>query len=149
MPVKLAICPWCQGLVREGETCPCEPPFRSRVECVACTAVLSEGEPHKPGCYRAREEAAEAAHDEINHPAHYMSPGGIEAIEVIEAFGLGYHRGNAIKYILRAGRKVGEGESPEAAAVRDLRKAAWYLDREIRRLVSNPGHDTATEAEKE
>lgn len=64
--------------------------------------------------------------DAIN-PQHYRS-GGIEAIEVIEAFGLGYHLGNAIKYLLRAGRKT-------ASPLEDLRKARWYIDREIERLT--------------
>jgi hypothetical protein len=49
----------------------------------------------------------------------------MEAIDVIEAFSLGFRLGNAVKYILRAGRK---GE-----AVEDLKKARWYLDREISR----------------
>lgn len=60
--------------------------------------------------------------DAVDHPPHY-SAGGIEAIDVIEAFGLNFRLGNAIKYILRAGRK--------AATVEDLKKARWYLDREI------------------
>ena len=65
--------------------------------------------------------------DTVNHPAHYKAA-GIEAIDVIEAFGLGFHLGNAVKYILRAGRK-GDEETP----VEDLKKARWYLDREIAR----------------
>lgn len=60
--------------------------------------------------------------DMVNHPPHYKA-GGIEVIDIIEAFGLDFHRGNAIKYILRAGRK--------GAALEDLRKAAWYLARAI------------------
>jgi rRNA processing protein Krr1/Pno1 len=62
----------------------------------------------------------------VNHPPHYQSASGIEAIDVIEAFGLGFHRGNAVKYLLRAGRK---GDT-----LTDLKKAAWYLSREIDRL---------------
>lgn len=58
----------------------------------------------------------------VNHPAHYQA-GGLEAIDVIEAFDLGFRLGNAVKYILRAGRK--------GAALEDLKKARWYLDREI------------------
>jgi hypothetical protein len=58
----------------------------------------------------------------VDHPAHYQG-NGMEAINVIEAFGLGFCLGNAIKYILRAGRK--------GDAVEDLKKARWYLDREI------------------
>ncbi len=60
--------------------------------------------------------------DIVNHPAHYKS-NGMEAIDVIEAFELPYNLGNAAKYILRAGRKNDFNE--------DLKKAAWYLDREL------------------
>jgi hypothetical protein len=60
----------------------------------------------------------------VNHPPHYQA-GGMEAIEVIEAFALGFHLGNVIKYVLRADRK--------GVSVEDLKKARWYLDREITR----------------
>jgi hypothetical protein len=63
-----------------------------------------------------------ATPEAVNHPAHYQA-GGLEAIDVIEAFGLGFRLGNTVKYILRAGRK--------GAAIEDLKKARWYLDREI------------------
>lgn len=59
--------------------------------------------------------------DKINHPEHYKS-GGMEAIDVIEAFGLGFHLGNAVKYILRAGRKTSDAKE-------DIKKAIWYLER--------------------
>ena len=62
-----------------------------------------------------------AKKDMVNHPAHYQSEGGLEVIDVIEAFGLGFCDGNAIKYILRAGKKGSREE--------DLKKARWYLDR--------------------
>jgi hypothetical protein len=58
----------------------------------------------------------------VDHPAHYQA-NGLEAIDVIEAFALGFNLGNATKYVLRAGRK--------GDAVEDLKKARWYLDREI------------------
>ena len=61
----------------------------------------------------------------VDHPPHYRS-GGMEAIDVIEAFGLGFNLGNVAKYVLRAGRK--------ADALEDLMKARWYLDREVARL---------------
>jgi len=60
--------------------------------------------------------------DPINHPAHYKG-NGIESIEVIEAFELGFNLGNVVKYVLRAGKK--------GSPIEDLRKARWYLDREI------------------
>jgi hypothetical protein len=60
--------------------------------------------------------------DVVNHPPHYQA-GGLEVIDVIEGFALGFRLGNAVKYILRAGKK---GDRLE-----DLKKAAWYLAREI------------------
>lgn len=60
--------------------------------------------------------------DNVNHPSHYKV-GGIETIDFIEAKGLNYNLGNVIKYVTRAGHKNDRLE--------DLRKAAWYLAREI------------------
>jgi hypothetical protein len=62
--------------------------------------------------------------DKVNHPEHY-SVGGIEAIDVIEAWGLGFHLGNVVKYVCRAGRKDGHGRDE------DLRKARWYINRAL------------------
>ncbi len=62
--------------------------------------------------------------DAVNNPAHYTD-GGIETIDYIEAKGLGYHLGNAVKYISRAGKK-GTNQGLE-----DLKKAQWYLARAI------------------
>jgi Protein of unknwon function (DUF3310) len=64
--------------------------------------------------------------DKVDHPAHYGGGDNpYEAIKVIEAWKLGFCLGNAIKYIARAGKK-----SPETL-LEDLKKARWYLDREI------------------
>lgn len=65
--------------------------------------------------------------DNVNHPAHYTQ-GKIETIDFIEDKGLNYHRGNAVKYITRAGLKDPSKE------IEDLRKAIWYLEREIQRI---------------
>ena len=62
--------------------------------------------------------------DMVNHPAHYKA-GGVETIDFIEAKGLGYHLGNAVKYISRAGLKG------TTNGLEDLRKAQWYLARAI------------------
>lgn len=67
--------------------------------------------------------------DNVNHPEHYTS-GRIEVIDVIEDYTesislLGFCRGNAIKYILRAGKK------DENKVIEDLEKAVWYLNKEI------------------
>jgi hypothetical protein len=63
--------------------------------------------------------------DNVNHPAHYRA-GGIETIDFIEAKDLNYRLGNAVKYITRAKHKGNELE--------DLKKAQWYLNREINKL---------------
>jgi hypothetical protein len=59
------------------------------------------------------------------NPSHYKShPSGIECVQVTEH--MNFCLGNAVKYIWRAGLK--------GDALEDLRKARWYLDREIQRL---------------
>lgn len=65
--------------------------------------------------------------DTVNHPAHYAAGRKFEPIDVIEDWELGFHLGNTVKYISRAGRK---SKTP----VTDLKKARWYLDREILRV---------------
>jgi hypothetical protein len=62
--------------------------------------------------------------DNVNAPPHYTS-GGIETIDYIEAKGLGYHLGNVVKYISRAGKKGTD------LGRQDLLKAQWYLTRAI------------------
>jgi hypothetical protein len=62
--------------------------------------------------------------DNLNHPKHYNShPSGVECIQVVEH--MNFNRGNAIKYLWRADHKNG---------LEDLKKALWYVDREIQRL---------------
>ena len=65
--------------------------------------------------------------EKINHPSHY-NVGKIEVIEAIEDWKLNFSLGNCIKYIARAGHKDPKTE------IEDLKKAAWYLAREIERL---------------
>lgn len=65
--------------------------------------------------------------DIINHPSHYTD-GKIEVIEFIEDKNLNYHKGNAIKYICRAGKKDPSKE------IEDLQKAIWYINREIKNV---------------
>ena len=61
----------------------------------------------------------------VNHPDHYQG-NQFEVIDIIEDFGLGFHLGNVVKYVLRAGKKD--------ATVQELEKAKWYLDRYINTL---------------
>lgn len=69
--------------------------------------------------------------DRVNHPQHYtdgpehlLCGQPIECIDVVET--MTFNRGNAIKYLWRAGKKDNE--------IEDLRKAAWYASREADRL---------------
>lgn len=67
--------------------------------------------------------------DQIDHPLHYGGADNLyEAIKVIEAWQLGFNLGNSAKYISRCGKKPGE------TTLKDLKKARWYLDREISNL---------------
>ena len=63
----------------------------------------------------------------VDHPSHYNT-GKIEVIDFIEDQELNFSRGNALKYLCRAGKKDGSNE------VEDLQKAAWYINREIERV---------------
>jgi len=64
--------------------------------------------------------------DKVNHPPHYNKhPSGVECITVVEH--MTFNLGNAVKYIWRADHK---SENP----VEDLKKAAWYVNREIERI---------------
>lgn len=65
--------------------------------------------------------------DNVNHPSHYNF-GKYEVIDVIEDWGLGFNLGNAVKYIARADHK--------GNALEDLKKAAWYLQREIEKSAN-------------
>lgn len=68
--------------------------------------------------------------DMINHPRHYTS-GNIEVIDFIEDKELNFNLGNVIKYVARCGRKKTSGKSAETKALEDLKKARWYIEREI------------------
>jgi hypothetical protein len=60
----------------------------------------------------------------VNHPDHYnVHPAGVECVDIVEH--MTFNVGNAIKYLWRADHKKG---------LEDLRKAAWYVNREIERI---------------
>lgn len=90
--------------------------------CERCNSafVLGEGHSCSPSVIGKPSDA-------VDHPSHY-NQGGVEVIDAIEAWGLGFNLGNAVKYVARAGKKGG----PEKL-LEDLRKARWYLEREIER----------------
>lgn len=66
--------------------------------------------------------------DPVNHPSHYAEgwSNGAEVIDITE--NLNFNRGNAVKYIARAGHK------DAMKTVEDLKKARWYIERELNRL---------------
>ncbi len=64
----------------------------------------------------------------VEHPSHYGGEKNpYEAIKVIEAWDLNFSLGNVLKYMSRAGKKSDN-------ILEDLKKAAWYLNREIKRI---------------
>jgi hypothetical protein len=84
-----------------------------------CTDTMSGHTRHE--CVKAHRFDGESF---VNHPKHYNDhPSGVECITIVEHFG--FNLGNAVKYIWRAGLKND--------VIEDLKKARWYLDREISR----------------
>ena len=74
--------------------------------------------------------------DNVNHPSHYTShPSGVECITITEH--MNFNVGNAVKYLWRAGLKTGATRRLTGfneQHIEDLKKARWYVDREIERL---------------
>lgn len=106
-------CRECNKTIKYGEWYYCDS-NTMHVHCVDCGSFNEE-------------KTNEPVKDNVNSPSHYTD-GKIEVIDFIEDKKLNYHRGNAIKYISRAGKKNKDKE------VEDLQKAIWYLNREISRL---------------
>ena len=67
-------------------------------------------------------------YEKIDQPPHYQGLKGMAVIDIIEKYDLNFNKGNAIKYILRAGKKPDNSEEEE------LKKAIWYLEREIQKV---------------
>jgi hypothetical protein len=63
------------------------------------------------------------ADDPVRRPAHYVAGRSIEPVDVIEDWDLDWHRGNALKYLARAGRK--------GDFIEDLEKCKWFVERAI------------------
>lgn len=76
---------------------------------------------YDPGTYH-NPELLGPKEEKVDHPKHYQGQ-KYEVIDIIEDFALGFNLGNSIKYILRAGKKGLYSE--------DIKKAIWYLQREI------------------
>jgi hypothetical protein len=116
---------------------PPPPPAAAPAPAAAPPAGHAEGTPRggagvpsrDAGAVSGAGRGAAVSTDAVNHPAHYGGADNpYEAIRVIEAWGLGFCLGNTVKYIRRAEKK--------GAALEDLRKALWYLQREIERRTA-------------
>ena len=97
------------------------------LECRGCREQRYEGQESFGIVFKLVQDAEkhEFKPNQVDHPSHYAKhPSGVECITVTEHFN--FNRGNAIKYIWRAGEKGDE--------IEDLKKAAWYIAREIQRL---------------
>lgn len=128
-------CPECGSLkgMFHAETCShYRPPIQESA------AQLDAQDAHPPGHFFCKECGVEidprkshaclgqlarqgTPHDPVTAPSHYTQT-RLSAIEVIEDWKLGFNLGNCIKYIQRA---------PYKGQLEDLKKAAWYLQREI------------------
>lgn len=76
--------------------------------------------------------------DKVQHPSHYTWLKELCGIEVIDITRhLDFDLGNAVKYILRAGRKSEEGYSDLDKTIEDLQKAIFYINDEIELLKKN------------
>lgn len=86
-------------------------------------------------------EQVEVKGDAVNHPSHYTwlkEKCGIEVIDITRH--MDFCLGNAVKYILRAGRKPIQSENKSdfyAGTIQDLKKAVWYLNDKIKQLESH------------
>ncbi len=92
-----------------------------------CNLSAHHEGPHAEGIIQWRAAGPTTPAGSVDHPSHYKR-GGVEAITVIEAWGLDFCLGNAVKYIARAGYK-------SADAREDLEKAIWYLNRKLNKGV--------------
>lgn len=99
--------------------------------CARCLAEI--GQPHTVYCLLlgdvTQDDIGHRRMEAVDHPDHYnANPSGVEAIDVIEH--MSFNVGNAVKYLWRADHK--------GAPIEDLRKAEWYILREIKRRTRKP-----------
>jgi hypothetical protein len=99
---------------------------QSEVELTTSASLTNQEIEHRLQDPYGAQRVWKAIHDRemVNHPDHYQG-NKFEVIDIIEDYDLGFHLGNAIKYILRADKK---GNTKQ-----DLEKAIWYIQREIDR----------------
>ena len=111
--------------------------------CCRCKRTAIDGSPAyntRPDLWTAEEcdSKAEMVSDFVNHPSHY-NKGKIEVADFIADQKLNFDRGNAVKYVCRAGSKDPDKE------IQDLEKAIWYINHEIKMLKGDIENDTRKE----
>lgn len=112
-----------------GEAVSCMNPARHCRHTVRVSESLDIQQPVAPETGSREFNSAAYDKDPVNHPPHYKThPSGIECIQITEH--MDFLKGNAIKYIWRAGSKGSE--------IEDLEKAKWYLERRITMLRERP-----------
>ena len=123
----------------EGDCCQCKNhlcPFYS-IRCADEETIAVWHKEHFPEQYVTETDfIADSVNDPVNHPSHYTK-GKIEVADFIADQKLNFDRGNAVKYVCRAGSKDPEKE------VQDLEKAIWYINHEIKTLKGECENGTA------
>lgn len=111
---------WCQQALNSKMPCTCKLTGES------LKLEQAKQEQRERDAATAQYMREDRLRDAVDHPSHYGGEGNpYEAIKVIEAWGLNFNLGNAVKYISRAGKK------DPSKIIEDLEKARWYLEREI------------------
>ncbi len=129
VPHMTVRCSWCkfQLTLDDGNFASTETGYL-HVRCVKQFSLVHPGTPIDTG----KGLSVPAPEDPVNHPPHYTKhPSGIECIEVTRH--MNFNRGNAVKYVWRAGAKGDE--------IEDLKKAIWYLSDEVDRLTAERKSD--------
>lgn len=92
-----------------------------------CSSCFEQAKRWEAQLNSAKVNVAKLGFDSVERPEHYTAS-SIEVFDAIEAWELNYCRGQVVKYVARAGKKAKETE------LEDLKKARWYLNKEIDRL---------------
>lgn len=111
---------WCNRNLTDG----CPDYMADHCEMCNIARAFEHGRSLAQECQECNNDEGVVVFDAVQRPSHYADT-KIEVIDYIEDKGFGYHLGNAIKYISRAGKK------DPTKTVEDLRKAEWYIERYI------------------
>ena len=146
MPLDEAMCADCKSKQHppQGGSVMLPPPPPEKTYQMQCKCgMLYTASLRSHQCPRCGDTALTASFfkEAVNHPAHYGGADNpYEAIKVIEAWKLGFNLGNTVKYISR--------HADKESALTDLKKAAWYLNREIsnmeKQACAKPSSTTGT-----